>query len=182
MLTTLLAMASIQGAGIVGFNKINCQFLTGTQYKGRATLTFTGYSLFETEVWKSVTFRGENNSNNAFGRWVKIKGVKRSDTDRTVKVVIHETIEIVANTKSPDLSWFSSDSVYPTFGIKTAIFGYQKVLDRNVSYSFTIPSGQTEAQELCSTQSLTTAIGGHPDTSGYSTITSEIKSWNVTTP
>lgn len=179
MLTTLLALATIQGAPLVGFTKADCVL---NKIRNTPSLLFTDPVVTgETDLYRYAELKTHNTATGEFPRWVKIRGIKASSSDRTVTVVITQSLE-TACTMAGQYDTFRVQTEFPRFYVDVTASGWVEHVTENKTYSFALPAGATTAKLKCDTPWLYTLKSGSVDMNATATLRSYVKSYEVTTP
>ncbi len=172
-------MATIQGAPVVGFLKADCVL---TKLRGTPRIAFLNSAgSTETELYEYAYLYSEQNEAGEYPRWVKLRGIKASPNARTVNVVITQSVE-TATTFSSSNDMFRVQSRYPSLYVDVKSTGWGVHISEDKTYTFALPAMATTAKAKCDTPWLSTLISGSTNARGEATLTSRIKSYEVTTP
>lgn len=181
MLTTLLALTAMQGGGApaYGFIKADCilKKILGTPSIEFQTPALVG----ETELYETVYLKTDSNEEGECPRWVKVRGVKTSTLNRTVKVYIEQSVE-TATTLQGQYDVYRVQARYPSLFVDVKTSGWGVHVSEVKEYTFPLPAGASTAKFKCDTSWLKGALGGHPDSSANATLRSWVKKVELLTP
>jgi len=181
MLTTLLAFTAIQGGGAPGYGFIKADCVLKKIYKYPSLDFSTPAGVGETELYEVAELKCDSVEEGEYPRWVKVRGVKASSVDRTVKVYIEQSVE-TASTLQGQYDVFRVQSRYPSLYVDVKTSGWGVHVTEVKEYTFPLPAGATTAKAKCDTPWLKTALGGHPDSSANATLRSWVKKVELLTP